>query len=102
MFECCRKEKRIFLGLFLVSLLVLPGMANGNDSTSSISKANAERQQSSSEASSSSSFMNWARRFGNRVGENISEAASKTASAIKNAVADNKEEHHIEESPSDN
>lgn len=102
MADCCRKEKRIVLGLALVCLLIIPCMANGSESTSLTSKPNTERQQSSSRASSSSSFMNWAQRFGNRVGKNLSEAASKTASAIKQAVADNNEKHHIEESPSDN
>ena len=76
MFECCRKEKSIFLGLFLMFLLVFPPMVNGKESTYASSKSNAEIQPSTSEASSSPSarFMNWARRFGNRVGENLSEA----------------------------
>ena len=99
MHDCCRKAKGIFLALFML-LLVFPCMANANESTATISKANAEKQTSTHEVSPSSSVMKWVRRFGNRVGENISEAASKTASAIKNVAVSNKEEHQIEESPS--
>jgi hypothetical protein len=99
MFNCCRKDKSMFPGLFFMLLLIFPGMADANESTATINKANAGKHASTHEASPSASFMNWVRRFGNRVGENISEAASKTASAIKNAAVDNKEEDQIEESP---
>ena len=93
--------KGIILGVLLVLLLVIPALANGEESTATTREKNTEFQQTTDADSglSMSDVMTWVQRFGNRVGENISEATSKTVSAIKNAASDNKQDLQLKNSP---
>ncbi len=98
--------KGLLLGCFLITVMSVPAICNGEESTPPLNAEKSQEQSSSKQNSTPGTFSDvtvsdvgkWFQRTANRVGEEITKATSKTASTIKKVVSgSNRAEKHSKE-----